>query len=498
MRILATMGCAVSALTQGAAQQVTVHMTSQAGSRMERLPDTAFQAPAESKGPADGSFKIDEKISHQRMIGFGASFLEAGMISLNCLPEYERTRVMRALFDVETGAGFSAMKTVIAATDFMSAGPFYTYNDNAGDVQMTKFSIERDLQPNGLIPYIELAKAHGNFVLQATMDFPPNWMLVDGDPRKTVDPRHYGALALYYKRYLEEYAKKGIKIDYLSPFNEPKVYTQITYPEIRDIIRDHLGPLLHKSGLPTRLQISEHNNPAATLKDYGIILEDPEAAKYIACLAYHSYGWQNNPIRPSKALGYAADDGLSSIRELRKRYRHLPLWMTETCYYNDHTVWARPLPRYEYADGDFWGNQIFDHVEAGAAGWTYWNMILDQNGGPWLLSPAHNNHENNRQQPVVIIDRDTKEITFTGLYYYLAHFSKFVRPYSIRIETTGSADGIRCLAFIASDKKFVCLVMNSRDTDTRVEVRWDDKVLDVSAPAQSISTYTWKPEVQTR
>lgn len=40
--------------------------------------------------------------------------------------------VLRALFDSRVGAGFSAMKTVIAATDFMSAGPYYTYDDVSG------------------------------------------------------------------------------------------------------------------------------------------------------------------------------------------------------------------------------------------------------------------------------------------------------------------------------------------------------------------------------
>ena len=51
---------------------------------------------------------------------------------------------MRALFDPKSGAGYTAMKTPIAGTDFQSAGPWYTYDDTPGDVELKNFSVERD------------------------------------------------------------------------------------------------------------------------------------------------------------------------------------------------------------------------------------------------------------------------------------------------------------------------------------------------------------------
>ena len=36
---------------------------------------------------------------------------------------------MKFIFDPFEGIGFSAMKTPIGSTDFMSAGPWYSYDD---------------------------------------------------------------------------------------------------------------------------------------------------------------------------------------------------------------------------------------------------------------------------------------------------------------------------------------------------------------------------------
>ena len=469
------------------AQEVTVYRSSRAGDRLSQLPSIRF---AQGDTALAGGFTINDAARRQNMLGFGASFNEAGMISINSLDPAEQEKVLVALFDPLKGAGFTAMKTVIGATDFMSAGPFYTYNDTPGDVEMKNFSISRDLEPNGLVPFIQRSLKHGSFVLQATMDYPPDWMLVDPVKNQDVDPKYYDALALYYLRYLEEYSRQGISIDFLALFNEPLGYTKIPLTAIRDLIKNHVGPLFHRKAVKTRLQISDHIDRAAARREIPIVMDDPDAAKYISSLTYHGYDWRRQPIAPTKKNGYGYDE-LQHIVELRKLYPRLHLWMTEVCYWNGGTPWAKPLPRYEFEDGDFWGHQLFNDIESGASGWTYWNMILDQTGGPWLVSPTHGDPDHNQQQPVVIINRETKEVTYTGLYYYLAHFSKFVRPTSTLVETTGTADGVRCLTFKHSNGQLVSQVMNSNEAEAKVTLTWNKKTLELVLPATSISTYIW-------
>src|SRR2546427_8447507 len=87
------------------------------------------------------------------------------------------------------------------------------------------FSIQRDLGPNGSITFIKRARKYGSFILQAPMDYPPDWMLFDAAKNQDVDPKYFDALARYYHRYVQEYEKNGVSIDYISLFNEPGVYT---------------------------------------------------------------------------------------------------------------------------------------------------------------------------------------------------------------------------------------------------------------------------------
>jgi glucosylceramidase len=152
-----------------------------------------------------------------------------------------------------------------------------------------------------------------------------------------------------------------------------------------------------------------------------------------------------------------------------------------------------PLPRYDFEDGDFWGNQIFNDLEIGAAAWIYWNMILDEQGGPWSISYIHGNPDPNAQHPVVIVDRHRKKVTYTGLYYYLTHFSKFVRPGAVRVQTTGLYDGVRVISFRSADGHMVSQLMNSRNWEVDANLISRGRRLAIKLPAISITTALWSP-----
>lgn len=459
-------------------QQVEVYVTSKAGDRIRPHPSVNF-APGSTN--AGQGFRIDSSTSFQKIDGFGASMLEAGPICLESLDAAAREGVYRALFDPKDGAGFSAMKTVIGATDFMSAGPYYTYDDVPGDLSLLHFSIARDLKPLGLIPYIKHARQYGSFVLQAPMDYPPDWMLFDLKNHQDVDPHFFPVLAHYYVHYLQEYEKQGIFIDYLSPFNEPSIYTKISAEKIRDLIRDDVGPLFAREGIEAKIQICDFPNRETASKYLPIILGDPEARKYIGGISYHGYEFKD----------------FDNIAAIHQQYPRLPIWMTEVDHsYGTDTPRTKPLPRYDYEDGDFWGNQIISDLESGTSAWIYWNMILDEQGGPYLLSEAHRDGPNNFQHPVVIINRHTKRVFYTALYYYLAHFSKFVRPGAYRIGVNGKVAGVRCIAFRNKNGTLTAEVLNSQAKSVETTLLWQGKTLQASLPALSLSTFLWKPEIK--
>src|ERR1700746_1824047 len=235
-RNIALVSCSFFATFGGAARAQTarVVVSSKAADRLTAKPDLKFSdASPSAKSRPPATFEINDAVKFQKIDGFGASLMEAGIITLNTLPPDKQEEVLRALFDANDGAGFTAMKTPLAGTDFQSAGPWFTYDDTPGDVALNNFSVERDFAPTGVGTYILRARKYGNFALQAPMDYPPDWMLYDVKKRQDIPPKYYPVLARYFVKYLEEYKKRGITVDYLSIFNEPEeVYTQIKYPEI--------------------------------------------------------------------------------------------------------------------------------------------------------------------------------------------------------------------------------------------------------------------------
>ncbi len=456
------------------AQTVKIHVSSKAGDRLTRKADVQF---ADSNPEEGATFQLNDSVQYQKMAGFGASIMEAGLITLNTLPADKQENVLRSLFDPQEGAGFTAMKTPIGGTDFQSAGPWYTYDDTPGDTELKNFSVDRDFRPNGVGTYILRARKYGDFALQAPMDYPPDWMLYDVKKHQDIDPKYYPVLAKYFVRYLEEYRKRGITIDYLSLFNEPeKVYTKIKYPEIRVLLRDFVGPALVQSGLSTKMMLSEAPERGDAYKRYPVILDDPAARRFVSVVGYHGYDYKN----------------FDKIARLTAKYPDLAFWMDEFCYaYEAGIPRSKKLPVYEFDDGDYWGNTIFSDLEAGASAWLYWNAILDETGGPWAVSVVHGNPDPNEQHPVVIINKVTHEVTYTGTYYYLAHFSKFVRPGATRVQVNGKGQGVRVMAFETPEGGLVAQLLNSQDSDVSVNLVSRGRTLHLSLPGRSITTASW-------
>src|SRR3989440_856423 len=367
-------------------QTAKVYVSSKAGDRIAAKPDLQFS----DAQPANGAtFQINDAVTFQKIDGFGATIMEAGIMTLNTLSPDKQEEVLRALFDAKDGAGYTAMKTPLAGTDFQAAGPWYTYDDTPGDVEMKNFSVERDFGPNGVGTYILRGRKYGSFALQSPMDYPPDWMLYDVKKHQDIDPKYYPALAKYYVRYLEEYKKHGIAIDYLSLFNEPeKVYTKIKYPEIRVLLRDFVGPAVQQSGLATKIMLSEAPERGDAYARYPVVLDDPAARKFVALMPYHGYDFKN----------------FDKIAKLHAKYPDLPLWMDEICYaYEAGYPRSKKLPIYDFEDGDFWGNVIFSDLEAGTSAWIYWNAILDETGGPLAVLAIYGDTEHHEAAPGGIV-----------------------------------------------------------------------------------------------
>jgi glucosylceramidase len=452
-----------------------VYVSSLSGDRIARKSPVRFYAGMRESGY---EIIVDTAIKYQVMEGFGATFNEAGMICLNSLPSERRDSVLRSLFDTVSGAGYTLMKSPIAACDFASAGPWYSYNDTPGDTMMTSFSISRDLGRDGLIPYIKSAARFGSFRIESPMDFAPDWMLYSlKNGEKNVRTEYYRALARYYSRYLSEYSRNGVTIDFLNPFNEPqnKWYSNESYKTIGMLVKKYIVPQLRADGLNTEIQLCETADRGEALRKLPDAIDDPEVMKLTNSVTVHGYDYYD----------------FSALSDFHKKYPSLPVWMTEVCYAptngNIPKNGPREAPVYEFADGEFWGNMIMNDIKSWVSAWIYWNMILDENGGPWLVSKVHGDPENNRQHPVVVINRSTKQVSYTGLYYYLAHFSRFIRPGAYRIGSSGRSGQVNLAAFQNPDHSVIVVIINN-GADIKGTVQINNKSGSLELPAHSVAT----------
>jgi glucosylceramidase len=100
---------------------------------------------------------------------------------------------------------------------------------------------------------------------------------------------------------------------------------------------------------------------------------------------------------------------------------------------------------------------------------------------------------------LVTVNTETwHDVKFEREFYAMAHVSLAARPGSRPVETTiikGNKQmpesQFSALGFIHQDGKRALFLMNSWDTDGKVEISWDEDVFDCAMPPKSLATMVW-------
>jgi glucosylceramidase len=108
--------------------------------------------------------------------------------------------------------------------------------------------------------------------------------------------------------------------------------------------------------------------------------------------------------------------------------------------------------------GEAYGRNMLTDFNNGTDGWTDWNVLLDEKGGP--------NHVGNFCFAPIHADVNTGKLMYMSSYYYIGHFSKFIRPGAKRIVSAASRGQLITTAFVNKDGKLAVVVMN--DSNTKV------------------------------
>ena len=439
--------------------------------------DTALRI-SESGKPSFTDFKqpletqpfvfVDANKEFQTFIGIGGAFTDAAAEIFAKLPEATQQAFLTAYYDPQEGIGYTFGRTPINSSDFSSAS--YTYvADN--DTTLSTFSIQHDMKYR--IPLIKQAieKAGGALPIFVSPWSPPAWMKDNNDMLHGghLLPQYRQLWADYFVKFIKEYEKQGIPVWGLTPQNEPMAKQtwescMYTTDEERDFVKYFLGPTLQKAGMADKkLIVWDHNRDLIYERVSGI-LNDPDAAKYVWGIGFHWYEtWANNGML------------FDNVRLVHESFPNKQLVFTEGCgekFSKDSIS--------EWHLGEKYGYSMINDFNNGTVAWTDWNILLDENGGP--------NHVGNFCFAPVHADTQSGKLFYTNSYYYIGHFSKFVRPGAKRIVSSSNRDSLLTTAFLNTDGKIAVIVMNQTDKKIDYLLILEGKQTPVSSLPHSIST----------
>src|SRR6476620_3185251 len=193
-------------------------------------------------------------------------------------------------------------------------------------------------------------------------------------------------------------------------------------------------------------------------------MADPDAAKYVWGFGFHWYEpWSGGSMM------------FDNVRLVGETFPDKKPLFTEGAAeaFNAEAI-------HNWRLGEHYGLSMINDFNDGAVGWTDWNVLLDEKGGP--------NHVGNFCFAPIHADSKTGQLIYTNSYYYIGHFSKFVRPGARRIESASSRSPLLTTAFINPDGKIAVLVMNNTGKDLSFHLWMGGKAAETKSLAHSIMT----------
>jgi glucosylceramidase len=414
--------------------------------------------------PCDNTLEVTGE-TDQTIEGFGGCFNELGWITLSHLDEENREKVLDELFNPSSGCKLNFCRLPVGANDY--SAEWYSCNETSNDYEMKEFTIERD--KSYLIPYIkEALKRNPDIKLFASPWSPPTWM-------KFPKAYNHGTLiweketleayALYFLKFVKAYKNEGLDIHQLHVQNEPMADQKFpsciwTGEQFKEFISDYMGPLFEKEGMDTEIWLGTINGPETDFRSLytgydqyaNLVLSDKNARKYIQGV---SYQWA----------------GKYAVQQTHESWPELRLIQSENECGNGTNTW-------EYAHYIF--NLFRHYLHNGVNSYVYWNMVLEPEGkSTWGW----------KQNSMITINPDTKEIIYNPEFYVMKHFSSFIKQGAVRLKAKGHFTG-NSVVFRNPDGEIVIVVGNNMSKSREFTFKGEGKEITVELKPFSFNTIT--------
>lgn len=405
----------------------------------------------------------------QAIRGFGGCFNELGWEALQLLPQEVREDYIRELFS-EEGCHFVLGRVPIGANDFSLE--WYSCDESSeDDPELKKFNIDRDKKYT--LPFVKEAMKHQpGLELFASPWSPPVWM-------KTKKAYNYGTLrqedavlrayAKYFVKFVQAYAAEGANVTQIHVQNEPMADQKFpsckwTGEEMRDFVKNYLGPEFEAQGMDTELWLGTINGP---FFDFMMPGSAPFGEFYDQ--------WANTVLSDPDAFRYLAGVGLQwggkhIIDPLTASYPDKRIMHTESECGDGQNTWQHM----EYVFRQMW-----IYLNHRSETYVYWNLALQDGGiSTWGWS----------QNSLCTVDPQAKTMKLQPEFYLMKHFSHFAQPGAVVRATSGHFAG-NTIAFENPDGSIVLAVGNNMHQARTFSFVMDGECFTAEVPAHSVNTF---------
>ena len=395
---------------------------------------------------------IYPNVTYQNFIGFGGAITEASGYCYSLLPDNKKQEFLKSYF---TDLNYHLCRLTIGSSDFSLNS--YSY---ANKHDLSDFSIEKDLKY--VIPLIKDAlKINPNLYFLASPWSPPKFMKntkILSLGGKLLD-KYKQTYAEYLVKYINAYKELGINIDYITVQNEPnaiQLWESCLYSaedEI-DFITNYLYPTFKKNEINTKIIIYDHNKEklfTRALEEFS----NPSMKDAASGIAFHWYSGNH----------------FENISLCRETFPDKLLFHTEGCF--------GFTPENHYANE--YAHDIVEDLNSGINGYTDWNIILDNKGGP--------NHTKNFCNSPIMLNKENNDFVKNLSYYYIGHFSKFIKPGAVRLGFSRYLGDIKMTAFKNTDNSIAIVMLNREHYNIDFNLCMENITFKDTLEQQSIISY---------
>lgn len=408
---------------------------------------------------------IYPEITGQQIEGFGGAFTEACTYNYSLLNKELQKQVITGYFGKD-GLGYNIARTHIHSCDFALGNYTYIAND---DKELKTFRIDHDKAH--MIPMIKDAMAASDVPIHflASPWSPPAFMKTNKDMNHggKLEKEYYALWAEYIVRYLKAYAKEGIRIDAITVQNEPEAvqtWDSCIYTPQEEALyaADYLAPALRNAGLcDVKIFIWDHNKEAVYNRAKAVF-QNESARTCVDGVAVHWY----------------TGDHFEAIEAVKKMYPEKKVYFTEGC-----VEYSRFADSGEVQKAEMYAHDMIGNLNAGIEAIFDWNLLLDENGGP--------NHVGNFCAAPMMCSHTENKLEKRLTYYYIGHFSKYIKRGAQQIMSTRYTDQIETTAFLNPDGERVVVVLNKTDKPVVIALREEGMGTNTEIEPHSIVTFVY-------